>query len=166
MLLARRQESINLNPLMLTLRSESSGGQFGRLGMEVPTALMWIGAGVFALGLGWSIYDTIKAASEKTGAKAGDFSTEDLSKIAGAMAKQDPRGRSAEEWMGGLTAMLGPGGSLTPTPQLCPTGFYRDPATGACLPVQKAGFFEDLGTGGMIALGVGGLVLAKVLKLI
>jgi hypothetical protein len=39
MLLARRQESINLNPLMLTLRSKSAGGQFGRLGVDWPLVL-------------------------------------------------------------------------------------------------------------------------------
>jgi hypothetical protein len=82
------------------------------------------------------------------------------------IAAADPQGRSKQEWESTLTAMLGAGAAPIPAPQLCPTGYYRDPASGACLPVQKAGFFEDLGTGGMIALGVGGLVLAKVLKLI
>jgi hypothetical protein len=140
--------------------------QFGRLGLNFPLLLQVGGWIISGIGLGFTVYESIWGAAEKADLKSGDLSSDDISSLASMIAAKDP-GRSAAEWERNLTAMLGAGApTIPPATQTCPAGFYRDPATGACLPLQKAGFFADLSTGGWIALGVGGLLLARVLKLV
>lgn len=155
--------------LMETLMSKSTGGQFGRLGIDWSLVLLVGGWIIQGAGIGLTVYKSIKAGSEQTGIgiKSGDLSSQDIAALASNMAAADKEGRSPQQWETMLTSMLGTGAPpIVPSPQVCPAGFYSDPATGACLPLQKAGFFADMGTGGMIALGVGGLLLAKMLKLI
>lgn len=166
MLFAHEKGGIGRNSLMLMLRPKSSGGQFGRLGVDWPLLLQVGGWIITGIGLGASVYDAIWGGAEKAGIKPGDLSSGDISTLASSIAAGDKKGRSAGEWETMLTAMLGPGAPPLPTGQVPPPGFYRDPASGAFVPIKKAGFFEDLGTGGMIALAVGGIVVAKVLKLI
>lgn len=140
--------------------------QFAGLGVNWPLVLQVGGWIISGIGLGASVYQAIWGAAEKAGVKSGDLSKDDISSLATMIAAKDPS-RSAAEWERNLTAMLGAGAPImTPTIQTCPVGYYRDPASGACLPLQKAGIFSDLSTTGWIALGAGALVLAKVLKLI
>lgn len=163
MLVARRTQRKAISPMIQMLSPGGAG--MGKLGVDWALVLQVGGWIINGIGLGMSVYDSIWGAKEKMGVKPGDLSDDDIAALASTIAGKDPQGRSAQQWQQDLTAMLG-SGATTPQPQLCPAGFYRDPATGACIPLQKAGFFEDLSTGEWIAIGVGGLVLAKLLKLI
>jgi hypothetical protein len=136
----------------------------GGLGVNWALVLQVGGWVINGIGLGMSVYDSIWGAAEKTGIKPGDLSKSDISSLATMISAKDPSGRSAQQWETDLAAAFGSGAG-PPTPQICPAGSYRDPATGVCLPVKKAGFFEDMSTGKMIGLGIGGVLLAKMLKL-
>ena len=163
MLVARTTQRKAVSPMLQML--SPGGARMGKLGVDWPLVLQVGGWIITGIGLGASVYDSIWGAAKETNVKAGDLSDEDISSLASMIAAKDPQGRSPQQWQRDLSAMLGSGATI-PQPQLCPAGFVRDPATGACLPLQKAGFFQDLSTGELIALGVGGLVLARVLKLI
>lgn len=162
MLVSQKPRIRVASPLMQML----TGGRqrFGSLGVNWPLVLQVGGWIISGIGLGATVYESIWGAKEETGVKPGDLSSGDISSLATMIAAKDPD-RSAAEWERNLTAMLGAGAPV-PTPQICPTGFYRDPTTGACIPLKGAGFFEDMSTGKIIGLGVAGVLLAKMLKLI
>lgn len=175
MLIAKRSETggtpYKLRNMLMPL---NRGGEFAGLGVARLGVDWWLGArlGAFiilGIDLGKDIYSAIKGGAEQAGVKPGDLSSGNISDVAKQIANSgvDPQGRSAAQWEGLLTSQLGTGAPvMTPAIQPCPVGYYRDPATGACIPLQKAGLFEDMSTGAWIALGAGALVLAKVLKLI
>ena len=164
MLVARTTQRKAVSPMLQML--SPGGARMGKLGVDWPLVLQVGGWIITGVGLGMSVYDSITSGAKEANVKPGDLSDQDIAALASTIAAKDPQGRSAQQWQQDLTAMLGSGATTIPQPQLCPAGFVRDPATGACLPLQKAGFFQDLSTGELIAIGVGGLVLAKVLKLI
>jgi len=167
MLIAQRSQTGG-TPYQLRHMLMPLGGrrQFAGLGVNWPLVLQVGGWVITGIGLGMSVYQSIWGAAEKTGVKSGDLSSEDISSLATMIAAKDPT-RSASEWEPILASMLGAGAPvMPPTPPACPGGYYRDPASGACIPLQKAGIFSDLSTTGWIALSAGALVLARVLKLI
>lgn len=165
MLVSRRTENRTISPL-IQIGMGMSGGMSGGLGVDWSLVLQVGGWVINGIGLGMSVHESIYGAADKTGIKPGDLSTSDISSLATMIAAKDPQGRSAQQWQTDLSAMLGTGAGVPPTPQICPAGFYRDPATGACIPLKTAGFFEDMSTGKVIGLGVAGVLLAKMLKLI
>lgn len=169
MLIAQRSETGG-TPYQLRQMLMPLGGrrQFGRLGFDVALGLQVAGWIITGIGLGASVYESIWGGAEEAGMKPEDLamSSGDIAAVASNLAKANPAGPTAAQWQNTLSSMLGPGGLTAPTPQLCPAGYYPDPASGACMPLQKAGILSDLSTTGWIAVGVGGLVLLRVLKVI
>lgn len=176
MLIAKRSKTggtpYQLRNMLMPL---NRGGEFAGLGVARLGVDWWLGARIGAfiimgIDLGKDVYSAITGAAQQAGVKPGDLSSGNISDMAKQIANSgvDPQGRSAAQWEALLTSQLGTGAAPLPVAPIgtCPMGYYRDPATGACIPLQKAGFLEDMSTGGWIALGAGALVLAKVLKLI
>lgn len=152
------------SPAMQILPPSAAGYGFGALGVNWNLVLQVGGWVIQGIGLGLSVYESVKQGAEKTGLKQGDLTGSDIAELAKMISLQDPSGRSAAQWQQDLSSMIG--GTGTTVPVACPPGSYRDPATQLCLPVKKAGFLSNLSTVEMIALGVGGFLLAKAAKLI
>jgi len=140
-------------PVLAQRRTNLSGVQQG-LGIAWPLMIQFAGWVIQGIGLGLSTYEAIWGAKQNV-APDEDLAPGDVRAIAQQIAAADPQHRPVSQWEALLNQSLQP--QVTPTvPVTCPPGFYRDPATGACLQVAKAGF--EMPTWGWIALGVGGLL--------
>lgn len=155
MVIERTQGGTDLRtflPILARRRADLSGPRQGGFGIAWPLLIQFAGWVIQGIGLGLSTYEAISGAKENV-APDEDLAAGDVRAIAQQIAAADPRRRSVAEWEALLTQTLQP--PVTPT-ITCPPGFYRDPATGACLQPKKAGF--HMPTWGWIALGVGGLL--------
>ena len=135
--------------LLAVLQQEPSegftGAGFGIAWSLIMSIAGWVLQGV---GLGLSVRDAIRGAKEQV--PAGEVVTPtDVRTVAQEVAARDPRGRGVDFWEGLLEEGLKP-----ETP--CPTGFYRDPKTGACLEEKEAGMFEKVPGWGWLLIGLGG----------
>lgn len=135
-----------------------SGGGFGVAWALVAQVVGYVIQGV---GLGKNVYDAVTGAGEAV--PAGQQATaDDVSEIATQLQKQFPT-VSKSTWETLLAQGLGAKGPA-PTPPPCPEGYLRDPATGACIEIKRAG----MGIGAIPTWGwfvVGGLALLLVPKL-
>ena len=119
-------------------------------GLAVDTAL-WLGQGVR---MGMRIHEAV---TNPEGKPPGleNLDRQDVGTIAQQLAAANPdrSGKTPAQWE---QLLLGTGLGAGVDPSVtCPTGYYMDPVSRACLPIKKAGFFADLPTWGKIALGGG-----------
>lgn len=166
MLITRSAGGTDLSKFMPVLRqsrgdlgsiiafSGARAGSFGfDWGLAIDTAL-WIGQGIR---MGMRIH---QAVTREEGKPPGleKLDRQDVGTIAKqlSVANPDGTGKTAAQWE---QLLLGTGlGTGIDPGRPCPTGYYKDPVSGACLPIKKAGFLADLPTWGKIALG-GGIAL-------
>lgn len=145
------QQKSELGSVIAFSGAGAGAGSFGiDWGLAVDTAL-WLGQGVR---MGMRIHDAVtNPAGKPEGLE--NLDRQDVGTIAQqlAVANPDRSGKSAGQWEQ-LLLGTGLGTGIDPS-KACPTGYYMDPVSRACLPVAKAGFFEDIPTWGKIAIGGG-----------
>jgi len=142
---------------MTALIAAHDTGFSGGFGIAWALVAQVVGYVIQGVGLGKSVYDAVKGADQAV--PAGEqASKEDISAIAGELQKQFPT-VSKSTWENLITEGLGQKAAQPVTPAPCPEGYIRDPATGACMEVRKAGVMGAIPTWGWIALGGLGLLL-------
>lgn len=161
MLITRTAQGTDLDKFMPVLRQRRSdlGGLIafsGAAGFGIDWGLavdvaLWIGQGVR---MGMRVHEAV---TRPEGKPAGleKVDRQDVATISKQLAAANPdqSGKSAAQWE---QLLLGTGlGSGVDPSKPCPTGYYKDPVSGSCLPVKKAGFFGDLPTWGKWAIGAG-----------
>ena len=138
-------------PLLAVLEQERSEGFTGAgFGIAWPLVIQIAGWVIQGIGLGLSVRESIQDAKGKV-PSGEEVRPSDIRPVAEQVAAADPSGRSASYWEQQLKEGFGMG-----VPEPCPPGFYRDPTTGACLEVKKAGMFEKLPTWAWVLIGLGG----------
>ncbi len=149
--------------LQMTAIIAAQDGLSGSSGFGIAWALVAqvVGYVIQGVGLGKSVYDAVKGADQAV--PAGEQATqEDISAIATELQKKFPT-TSTGTWERLITEGLGAKAAVPVTPPPCPEGYIRDPATGACIEVRRAGMgLSAIPTWGWIALaGLGFLLLPK-----
>lgn len=119
---------------VLAAKQGFSGG-FGIAWALVAQVAGWIIQGI---GLGKSVYDATREAGEKLPPEQ-KLDQQDVDAVATALQSKFPA-TSKQSWTSLINeAMAGKVQPTAPAPE-CPTGFYRDPVTGACIEIERAGF--------------------------
>jgi hypothetical protein len=153
-------DSVQMTAVIAANDAPFSGLSGGGFGVAWALVAQVVGYVIQGIGLGASVYDAVKGAGEAV--PAGEQATrEDVGAIATELQKKFPT-TSKSTWEALLMEGLGAKGPA-PTQPPCPEGYLRDPATGACIEIKRAGMgIGAIPTWGWIALaGMGFLLLPK-----
>jgi hypothetical protein len=147
-----------LYPFMPILAQRQSGfagggGSFGIDWRIVGRVGAWI-ANTIILGL--DVKDSIKRVDEQLPPEE-KLAEDDVKALASELSRKFPTAGGTSKWYSMLQEGLAP--RIEPTPPPCPAGFYRDPATGACLEVKKAGFAAGVPAWAWALIGAGVLLV-------
>lgn len=157
-MIVTRREGDTDNMRMMAVLSGSSGAGFSGLGIAWALVAQVVGYVIQGIGLGFSVHDAIRGAGEQIPA-GQQVQQEDISVIADELSKKFPT-TSKSSWENLLNEGLA--GKVAPPTTACPPGYMRDPATGACIEIQKAGILSQIPAWGWVAIaGLGILVLPK-----
>jgi len=134
----------------LAMSDNLSGG----LGIAWPLVIQVAGWIIQGIGLGFSVHEAITSAKDQI--PAGEKLTkEEVGVVAEELAQKFPTTSKSSWEQLLLEGMADKVQAPTATPAIqCPTGYVRDPVSGACMPVQTASAF-NMPTWGWVALGFG-----------
>ena len=158
MILERTYEE-NDAPVMLDVLARSEGmSGFGDLGFDWLLAMEVVGWIAQGIRLGKGLWDSMRGAADQIPADK-KLDQQDVSTVADQLSKQFPT-TTKSQWEQLLNQGLADKITPQPTPPPCPAGYVRDPITGACVELKKAGL--GIPTWGWIAIaGIGVLLLPK-----
>lgn len=158
MILARTYDE-NDAPVMFDVLAQAEGmSGFGDLGFDWLMAMEVVGWIAQGIRLGKSVWDSMRGAAEQIPADK-KLDQQDVSTVAENLQRQFPT-TTKSQWEQLLNQGLADKIVAPPTPPPCPIGYVRDPITGACVELKKAGM--GIPTWGWIVIaGVGLLVLPK-----
>lgn len=158
MILARSYDE-NDAPVMFDVLAQAEGmSGFGDLGFDWLLAMEVVGWIAQGIRLGKTLWDSMRGAAEQIPADK-KLDQQDVSTVADQLSKQFPT-TTKSQWEQLLNQGLADKIAVQPTPPPCPAGYVRDPITGACVELKKAGL--GIPTWGWIAIaGIGVLLLPK-----
>jgi len=158
MILQRTNEE-NDSSVMLDVLARSEGmSGFGDLGFNWLMAMEVVGWIAQGIRLGKGLWESMRGAADQIPADQ-KLDQQDVSTVADQLSKQFPT-TSKSQWEQLLNQGLADKVVAPPTPPPCPPGYMRDPITGACVELKKAGM--GIPTWGWIAIaGLGVLLLPK-----
>ena len=158
MILQRTFEE-NDSSVMLDVLARSEGmSGFGDLGFNWLMAMEVVGWIAQGIRLGKGLWESMRGAADQIPADQ-KLDQQDVSTVADQLSKQFPT-TSKSQWEQLLNQGLADKVVAPPIPPPCPAGYTRDPITGACVELKKAGM--GIPTWGWIAIaGIGLLMLPK-----